>query len=107
MNAHYRPTARETKIANEIVDQHYKEIFCAAAPVIARQHMAIVLITLEKTYGWKSKRLHDFIEAVNDMTKVLDKSTFRKSTDAEDAVKYIKNTYGIDLVNELPIEVET
>ena len=94
------------KTAKAFVKQEMKDIDLRARKETAVQLMATVLYAFDKTYGWKKKRLTRAFKVVNDMFKIMDAGCFGKKFNAEDNVKYIKETYGIDLEKEIKIEVE-
>lgn len=91
---------------NDKVYEYRAEIFKDVAQDIGSQFMAMALYTLEKQYGWKRKRLLDFLEAVKDISKCLDTMTFRKKQGALDVKRYLKEKYKIDVETVFPIEVE-
>lgn len=96
----------QRRFINDKVSEYRTEIFKDVAQDIGSQFMAMALYTLEKQYGWKQKRLSDFLEAVKDMSKGLDTMTFRKKQGALEVKRYLKEKYQIDVETDFPIEVD-
>lgn len=71
------------------------------------QAVAAVMYVLDKNYGWKGRRLTEFIDNVNDMTEYMDNAGLKgdKGFNAYDCVIYLKKHYGIDVERKLKIRV--
>jgi hypothetical protein len=68
--------------------------------------MANVLVTLEKSYGFKEKRLKRILEDVEDMTQLMEKPTrLTHRFTSKDNIRYLFEKFGIDL-KKFRIEVE-
>ena len=88
---------------NKEVEKKYKEIFDLAVDEVTIQIYAIMLTTLDKTYGWRKKRLKKFIKEVEAMSKLMVDNPMRGEFDAYKCEEYLKNKYGIDLRKEVKI----
>ena len=85
----------------------YDEIFDKIVQDIGTQLMANVLYTLDKYYGFKGKRLKEFVANCNDVCKSMENPNIfnnKKRWTADDNVRYIKDKYGIDLDKEMTFE---
>lgn len=91
------------RLDNQARQDYYQEIFTTAAEDIISQCLAAVFYTLDIEYGWKSKRLKDFANALHrtndDMCK---QNTFGRRISPIELEKHIKSEYGIDLRKEFP-----
>lgn len=87
--------------------QRYKdELFAENASEILQQVMAAVLITLEKCYGWKGKRLTDFKNNFKMYLDTMQKSDhFNTEWDNIENIDYILKEFGIDLKSEFKAEI--
>jgi len=85
------------------VEKKYKEIFDLAIDEVTYQIYAVMLTTLDKSYGFRGKRLRKFISEVEDMTRLMVDNPMRGEFDAYKCEEYLKNKYGIDLRKEVKI----
>ena len=93
-------------IAAEHVQRYKDELFAQNASEILQQVMAGVLITLEKCYGWKGKRLTDFKDNFKMYLETMRKPDyFNQAWDNDDNIKYVLDEFGIDLIKEFQAEV--
>lgn len=88
---------------NKAVEKEYKQIFNLAVDEITYQIYAIVLTTLDKSYGFRKKRLKKFIKEVEAISKLMVDNPMRGEFDAYKCVDYLKSKYGIDLRQEVKI----
>ena len=98
--------ALEKEVKKEM-DERYNEVFDEIVQDIGTQLMANVLYTLDKYYGFKGKRLKEFVENCNDVCKSMENPNIfnsKKRWTADDNVRYIKDKYGIDLDEEMTFE---
>lgn len=87
----------------KLVEQEYKTLFDTAVDEVTHQIYAVMLTTLDKTYGWRKKRLRRFIKEVEAISKLMVNSTMRSDFDAYKCEEYLKDRYGIDLREEVKI----
>ena len=88
--------------------KHYYEHEQQIVTDIAIQLLSTVLLTLDKSYGWKQKRLNDFIDQFKDLCSLMDNpSALTHRFNAKDNYSYIKNKFGIDLKELITFEVKT
>ena len=92
----------KTQVKKE-VERKYKEIFDLAVDEVTYQIYAVMLTTLDKSYGFRGKRLRKFISEVEDMTRLMVDNPMRGEFDAYKCEEYLKNKYGIDLRKEVKI----
>ena len=85
------------------VEKKYKEIFDLAVDEVTYQIYAVMLTTLDKSYGWREKRLRKFIKEVEVIVKLMVDNPMRGEFDAYQCEEYLKNKYGIDLRKEVKI----
>ena len=85
------------------VERKYKEIFDLAVDEITYQIYAVMLTTLDKSYGWREKRLRKFIKEIEVIVKLMVSNSTRHGLDAYQCEEYLKNKYGIDLRKEVKI----
>ena len=88
---------------NKAVEKEYKQIFNLAVDEITYQIYAVMLTTLDKTYGWRKKRLKRFIKEVNVISKLMVDNPMRGEFNAYKCEEYLNNKYGIDLREEVKI----
>lgn len=94
-------------IAAEHVQRYKEELFAKNASEILQQVMAAVLITLEKCYGWKGKRLTDFKDNFKMYLETMRKPDhFNSEWDNDENVQYVLDVFGIDLKAEFIAEVQ-
>lgn len=99
------PKQIREEVSKEFKKQ-YQELYSEIASDIAQQTLSNVLITLEKSYGWKKNRLQGFIDELRGMCEIMDNPTaltHRFTTD--DNIKYLNDKYGIDLKTAFTYEV--
>ena len=95
--------ALEKEVKKEM-DQRYNEVFDEIVQDIGSQIMGNVLYILDVCYGFKEKRLKEFLKKCNEICETMDNfNAFGKkfSWTSVDNVKYIKDNYGIDINNEI------
>lgn len=90
-------------LIKEEFEKRYEELFNSARKDLSAQLMAVVLVTLDKTYGFKGKRLKRFIQDVEANFKLIIDNSFATKTDTQTYIDYIKDKYGIDLDEEIKI----
>lgn len=91
------------KISVTAYEQMRDEIFQTALGDGAKQGIAICLIALERTLGWRKKRLERVVECANEILHWPD--VFGKDVTGDDAISYLRKEYDID-IDELKIEVK-
>lgn len=92
----------KTQVKKE-VEKKYKEIFDLAVDEVTYQIYAVMLTTLDKSYGWREKRLRKFIKEIEVIVKLMVSNSTRHGLDAYKCEEYLKNKYGIDLRQEVKI----
>ena len=85
------------------VERKYKEIFDLAVDEVTYQIYAVMLTTLDKSYGWREKRLRRFINEIEAIVKLMVSNSTRHGLDAYKCEEYLKSKYGIDLRQEVKI----
>lgn len=74
MKANYRMLSQKQAI--EVARQEYEKMFEKHQEAIQKdivvQFMATILYTLDKTYGWRAKRLREFLENVKSTFEVME-----------------------------------
>ena len=88
---------------NKAVEKEYKQIFNLAADEITYQIYAVMLTTLDKSYGFRKKRLKKFIKEVEAMSKLMVDNPMRGEFDTYKCMDYLKDKYEIDLREEVKI----
>ncbi len=88
---------------NKAVEKEYKQIFNLAVDEVTIQIYAIMLTTLDKSYGFRKKRLKKFIKEVEAMSRLMVDNPMRGEFDAYQCEEYLKSKYGIDLRKEVKI----
>ena len=102
-----RTFGQAKQIAAEEIQRYKDELFAQNASEILQQVMAGVLITLEKCYGWKGKRLKDFCDAMKMYLDIMQNPDYLyEKWDNMDNIEYIKSEYGIDLREMFRAEVQ-
>lgn len=102
-----RTFGQAQKIAAEELQKYKEELFIKNASEILQQVMAAVLITHEKVYGWKGKRLSDFCGAMKMYLDTMQSPDYlHEKWDNEDNIDYLKSEYGIDLRELFQAEVD-
>ena len=92
----------KTQVKKE-VEKKYKEIFDLAVDEVTYQIYAVMLTTLDKSYGWREKRLRRFINEIEAIVKLMVSNSTRCGLDAYKCEEYLKSKYGIDLRKEVKI----
>lgn len=85
------------------VERKYKEIFDLAIDEVTYQIYAVMLTTLDKSYGWREKRLRKLIKEMECIVKMMVSKPLDDKFDAYQCEEYLKNKYGIDLRKEVKI----
>lgn len=88
---------------NKAVEKEYKQIFNLAVDEITYQIYAVMLTTLDKSYGFRKNRLRKFIKEVEAMSKLMVDNPMRGEFDAYKCVDYLQDRFGIDLRKEVKI----
>ena len=86
------------KMVRQEVALQYDEIYKECANNIMHQTIAGVLLCLERTHGFKEKRLKSFLKDLQNWLDVMNNPTdLNKGWNQNDNIIYFKETYGIDL----------
>ena len=88
---------------NKAVEKEYKQIFNLAVDEITYQIYAIMLTTLDKSYGFRKKRLRKFIKEVEAMSRLMVDNPMRGEFDAYKCMDYLEDKHGINLRKEVKI----
>ena len=88
---------------DKAVEQRYKQIFDTAVDEITYQIYAVMLTTLDKTYGFRKNRLRKFIKEVEAMSRLMVDNPMRGEFDAYKCVDYLQDRFGINLREEVKI----
>lgn len=88
---------------NKEVEKKYKEIFDLAVDEVAYQIYAIMLTTLDKSYGFRKNRLRKFIKEVETISKLMVDNPMRGEFDAYKCMDYLEDKHGINLREEVKI----
>lgn len=99
-----------TKSVREEVQRQFSELktdlMREIAPDLAGQILSNVLITLEKSYGFKKQRLKTFLDQLHATCDLMDKPTgLTHRWTVDDNIKYLKDKYDIDLKKEFTFDV--
>lgn len=108
MKANYTVMNRSeaVRIARAEVEKSYKQTFADCAADVMQQTLATVLLTLERSYGWKDKRLKDFVANLRCWVDAMERPTDLTGTwETTDNIDYFREVYGIDLRKEFEAEV--
>lgn len=65
------------------------------------QVLAVVLLTLNKDFGFGEKRLRRCISGMKSYFKLMNTEIFNRKITTLDCLKYLKDEYGIDLDEEV------
>lgn len=108
MRANYIPMnkTKAHQIAQEEVNKMYQQIFAECAGDVMAQVLSNVLLTLERDYGWRDKRLTDFIHNLHGWVDIM--QTPSEITDewtTKDNIRYFADKYGIDLEKEFEPQI--
>lgn len=90
------------RIAKREAHKMRDKIYDDVALDVTRQTLACCLLYLEKRYGFKKKRLTNLVEGVESM---MTSTFFGKEMNPIEIMKYLKETYDIDL-DSLKVEVK-
>lgn len=82
------------------------ELMQEIASELAVQVLANVLVTLEKSYGFKQKRLQGFVDNLKSMCDLMSNPLpITHRFDVDDNIDDLKEKYGIDLKKEFKFDV--
>lgn len=96
---------RKDRYAVRISESSYIEMQEQALRDGAKQGIAAALVALEKASGWRTVRLKRILDTVQEL--LLMPSAFGNDITAEDAIKHIRQEYGIDVdALEIPVDIE-
>ncbi len=88
-------------------EKEHLNLYREATADITAQILANVLVALEQSYGWKEKRLKDFVSALHATEdSMVTPSPLHKTYTTLDNEKHLKDKFGIDLRAEFPPNVE-
>lgn len=90
------------RIAKREASKMRSDIYDDVTVDVTRQTLACCLLYLEKKYGFKKKRLTNVVEGVESMMQL---NPFDKEMNPIEIMKYLKETYDIDL-DSLKVEVK-
>lgn len=98
------------KSVNDIVNDEIKkqlndfrsDIYDEISEDVVKQTIACCLCVLDKSYGFRKKRLESMVRSIADMLNI---QPFGKSIRTDDCIKYLKEQYNIDL-DEIKIITE-
>ena len=94
------------KIAKEEVSKLYEEVFSECAENVMQQVVSNVLLCLERDYGWRSKRLREFVQNLRGWCDIMQQDTpITKSWTTLDNIAYFLEKYNIDIKKEFQAEV--
>ena len=100
--------ARKAEIVKEVQRQlpdYYRQVFRECAEDVMQQAVAAAIITLDKCYGWKRKRLYDYMKNLQMILETMTKPTeITSAWSNDDNIKYLMR-YGIDIRKEFKAEV--
>ena len=108
MKANYGVMSKSAarQIAKEEVSRMYEQVYAECAADVMQQTLANVLLCLERDYGWRSKRLREFVSNLQGWCDIMQTDTpITKSWTTNDNIDYFKNKYSIDLRKEFEAEV--
>lgn len=91
------------KISVAAYEKMRDEVYQVALADGAKQGIAICLIALERTLGWRKKRLERIVESADEILHWPD--IFGKDVTGDDAISYLRKEYDIDL-DELEVNVK-
>jgi hypothetical protein len=94
------------KIAKQECEAMYEQVFQDCAEDVMQQTLANVLLSLERDYGWRSKRLREFVNNLKGWCDIMQTDTpITKAWTTNDNIDYFKTKYDIDLRKEFDVEV--
>lgn len=95
--------ARKDRYAVRISEASYAEMQQKALQDGARQGVAVALVAIEKALGWRTVRLKRIFDGVQELLQMP--SVLGKEITADDAIRYLRSEYGID-VDDLSVNVD-
>ena len=84
---------RKGRYAVRISESSYIEMQEQALRDGAKQGIAVALVALEKAFGWRKIRLERVYGVVDELLPQI----FGHDVTADDAIAYLRKTYGIDV----------
>lgn len=85
-------------VLREGVNEHFNII----STDILTQVISVVLVTLDKDYGWKEKRLREFLSSLESQAVLLRLGEcLGKSVQIEDMISYLHSTYNLNMKEEV------
>ena len=100
----YVDRSKLTKAVADEISKAYPQMQNQIQEDVAKQVVAMVLKTLDEFYGWKKKRLSNFVDNLNIVCEEMEGTGFAKSYDADDLKVSMKKLYGIDLDEKIKTE---
>lgn len=95
------------KMVAEEFEKRHIELYEESAADITVQLLSNVLVALEQYYGWKKKRLQEFVTALHiTEDSMVTPSPLHRTYTTLDNEKHIKDRFGIDLRAEFPASVD-
>lgn len=83
------------------------QVFADCAEDVMQQTLANVLLCLERDYGFKDKRLKDFVANLQGWIDIMSQPTeLTKAWGTVDNIEYFKTKYGIDLRKEFVADIK-
>lgn len=107
MKAKILTTTKEVKreVEREF-SQRKVDLIREIAPDLAQQVLSNVLITLDKSYGFKKQRLKSFLDQLHATCDLMNEPTvLTHRWTVDDNIKYLKDKYDIDLTKEFVFDV--
>lgn len=95
--------ARKERYTVAISETLYRDMQEQALRDGAKQGIAVVLVALEKAFGWRKVRLERVYSVVDDLLHLP--QIFGHDVTADDAIAYLRKTYGID-VDQLDVQAD-
>ena len=95
--------ARKERYKVAISETLYREMQEQALRDGAKQGIAVALVALEKAFGWRKVRLERVYSVVDDLLHLP--QIFGHDVTADDAIAYLRKTYGID-VDQLDVQAD-
>ncbi len=86
---------RKDRYAVRISEASYIEMQEQALRDGAKQGIAVALVALEKAFGWRKVRLERVYSVVDELLHLP--QIFGHDVTADDAIAYLRKTYGIDV----------
>ena len=95
--------AKKNRYAARISEASYTEMQEQALRDGAKQGIAVALVALEKVFGWRKIRLERVYGVVDELLHLP--QIFGHDVTADDAIAYLRKTYGID-VDQLDVQAD-